>query len=603
MRFAYIGIFLSLWALFSFTAAPSAYWRDGGEFVLSAFYLDISHPAGFPTYASLANLFALLPLGPIAWRVHLFSSFSAALVVVTALWIAARILQIFGGLGRGSALLISLPLIVLLLGSIAFLHQTGTAEVYVLNTLFFEGLLALYIEFLRTKREGAPDIRYLYLAAFLSGLGLGNHASLSGPLAIALPLLFIDRRAWSHRFLPCLAFGLLGLCVYVLPPARAGQPLPLRTANPGSLRHIFYLLTDGRDRALKGEGSSPGSSSVERPAPFESLLRDLQKLEREVSPASLCFAAGGLLVLFFLEPRLSALFLGSSAALWGFFRGWQPYPWLPIIVSSAILAVVCLGFLAKTMRLFHRPLLCGVFTAAVLLLSIVDLPGRDQLHFLHALRDYVVPASYARELLSPLDRSSVYVTESSWFQVAYLRYIERWRSDLTVVYQPRILFPEYFEPTGLSFLDERKTRTSNEADFDALGALIQRAAAAGAPFAYEPSIVINSYLAHVTSFSSKGVARVVRDEALPADEPYVEGFLDGQKRCIDDIRSGERSFGEDTQASLEASAGNVADLLLQAGAPALALLVQEGICRQITPISCSPLALRNIAVLRVLKAK
>jgi hypothetical protein len=48
-------------------------WRDTPEFVLVAFYQDIAHPAGFPFYGMLSNLFTMLPFGTITWRVNLFS--------------------------------------------------------------------------------------------------------------------------------------------------------------------------------------------------------------------------------------------------------------------------------------------------------------------------------------------------------------------------------------------------------------------------------------------------------------------------------------------------------------------------------------------------
>jgi hypothetical protein len=65
---------IALASLYVLTLRTSIYWNDAPEFVDVAYTLGIAHPPGSPTYALLAKLATLVPLGGITARVHLFSA-------------------------------------------------------------------------------------------------------------------------------------------------------------------------------------------------------------------------------------------------------------------------------------------------------------------------------------------------------------------------------------------------------------------------------------------------------------------------------------------------------------------------------------------------
>jgi len=63
------------------TLAPDLTWAhggDGGDLIVAAYTLGISHPPGYPAYTLLAHLFTLLPWGSVAFRVNLLSAMGAA---------------------------------------------------------------------------------------------------------------------------------------------------------------------------------------------------------------------------------------------------------------------------------------------------------------------------------------------------------------------------------------------------------------------------------------------------------------------------------------------------------------------------------------------
>src|SRR3972149_1070758 len=80
------------------TLAPNLTWahggHDGGDLIVAAYTLGVSHPPGYPAYTLLAHLFTLLPWGSVAFRVNLLSAVGAALaagsVALAVLALSAR---------------------------------------------------------------------------------------------------------------------------------------------------------------------------------------------------------------------------------------------------------------------------------------------------------------------------------------------------------------------------------------------------------------------------------------------------------------------------------------------------------------------------------
>src|SRR5712692_10930990 len=87
------GLFLLASAVYIWGLAPTIYWYDSPEFVTTAYTLDISHPAGSPTYSLGAKLLTFLPLGSIALRVNAFSALAGALSVALLFVLLARLLS------------------------------------------------------------------------------------------------------------------------------------------------------------------------------------------------------------------------------------------------------------------------------------------------------------------------------------------------------------------------------------------------------------------------------------------------------------------------------------------------------------------------------
>src|SRR5687767_4487219 len=116
-----LSLFSAVFTLYIRTLAPSLLYGDSAEFQTTAYTLGIGHPTGYPIYMLIAKLFTFLPVGEIAYRVNLFSAFSAALTVTLVYLITCKL-----GAAHAAALYGSLALALTPL----FWKYASGAEIY-----------------------------------------------------------------------------------------------------------------------------------------------------------------------------------------------------------------------------------------------------------------------------------------------------------------------------------------------------------------------------------------------------------------------------------------------------------------------------------------
>jgi hypothetical protein len=220
---------LILLALYAATAPRTVALEDDSLFVLSSYYLGIEHPPGYPIFTMIGHLFSKLPIGPVAYRVHLASALFGALTCGAA-WLCARQL----GLARLASWLAALALGV----SPVFWSQSIIAEVYTLNTFF---LLVLVYLGLRAEQ----DPRVLPWMALVFGLSLSNHYPL---MLLAAPAFLI--LLWPVRMELLRRFGLLvflvivGLLPYLWLVRRSWAALPISFAGElDTISEIIFFIS------------------------------------------------------------------------------------------------------------------------------------------------------------------------------------------------------------------------------------------------------------------------------------------------------------------------------------------------------------------------
>jgi len=411
-----------LFCLYAASAPRTVALEDDGLFILSSYFMGVAHPPGYPLHSLLGKLFTLLPVGTVAYRVHLLSAAFGALSCAL-LWLCARTLLE----SRVAAWLAALALGL----SAAFWSQSIIAEVYTLNTFFFFLLLWLAL------RGGS-----LALMAFVFGLSLANHWPLMLLGAPALAAALWPRRLELLRRLPLLAaLFALGLVPYAWMVLLSRSPLAISFAGPlDSWREIWFFV------------SRAGYAEVDASASATALDRAL------------------FLRYFGAELLLQFAVLGTLLAALGFWAQWRLWPrhvaialTLAFLMSSVVL-IFLLGFDYDAFRkhVFHvyplpaygvaalwlglgfawlvRQFNWGLRASFVLCIGLLVLVGAVGLQA-NQLSGYAWVDRYARTLLAALPKDAVVLVKGADVgPLGYVHMVEGVRPDLTLVHPGGLVF-------------------------------------------------------------------------------------------------------------------------------------------------------------------
>ena len=166
------------------TIEPSASLWDCGEFISSAFKLEVGHPPGAPLFALLGRLFSLFApsLEKVAVMQNAMSALASAFTILFLFWSITHLMKKYFG-KQNNELTLSEGIVTLGCGMIGALAYTFSdsfwfsaveAEVYATSSLF-----TAVIFWAALKWEGAIGTKYanrwLILIAYLTGLSIGVH--------------------------------------------------------------------------------------------------------------------------------------------------------------------------------------------------------------------------------------------------------------------------------------------------------------------------------------------------------------------------------------------------------------------------------------------
>ncbi|MFA5779742.1 MAG: DUF2723 domain-containing protein [Elusimicrobiota bacterium] len=241
-----IFLFLISFSTYLYTLYPSVSpFRDAGDLTASAFTLGIAHPPGYPVYVILGKIWTILiPFGNIGYRLNIFSAFTSSLTVMMVYLIVKRSERKWARLNESSSsntffhffsLSFTAFISALTLAfSTAFWRQSILAEIYSMNALF--AILIVYL--LLATKPNKPG-NYTLLAAFLFGLGLGNHHT----LVLLLPgIIYYLLKRKKVKLLSLSLFFLLGFSVYIFLPIRAKQQPLNNWGNPQTISSFANVL-------------------------------------------------------------------------------------------------------------------------------------------------------------------------------------------------------------------------------------------------------------------------------------------------------------------------------------------------------------------------
>lgn len=258
---------LLLLILYIFTLAQSPVLGDPSEYTFVAHMLGIAHPPGYAFITLLGKLFqTIVPIGSIAWQMHLLAAVSATLGAYFVFGIihtvAAKIafLQEMRFLGTAAALFGAF-----VVGTaVNYWQHAIHANPHILTATF----MAANLYFLTRWWAGGAnrDSPLLYAFCLSAGLGVTHHPlTVFGFPAYAIFIVWVRPsilKEW-HTLLKMIGFALLGLSIWLYFPIRSPMnpgfgPTTMNTLN-GFLDHVlarglsdslpFFTLADQPDRA------------------------------------------------------------------------------------------------------------------------------------------------------------------------------------------------------------------------------------------------------------------------------------------------------------------------------------------------------------------
>ncbi|MEQ8908318.1 MAG: DUF2723 domain-containing protein [Vicingaceae bacterium] len=240
------------------TIEPTTSFWDCGEFIATAYKLEVGHPPGAPLFMMLARFFSLFSSAEnAAMMVNIMSALASSFTILFLFWtitsFGRKIALKSGEFTQGKLLAVIGSGVVGALAytfSESFWFSAVEGEVYALSSLFTAVVFWAIL-----KWEGAADkshhLKWLVLIAYLMGLSIGVH--LLNLLAVpAIVLVFYFRK---YKATPKGIIGALAISVLILATIQYGiipgaiiiaSKFELMFTNgfglPFNTGFIFYLL-------------------------------------------------------------------------------------------------------------------------------------------------------------------------------------------------------------------------------------------------------------------------------------------------------------------------------------------------------------------------
>ena len=176
-------VFLIAATTFILTAEPSVSLWDCGEFIASAFKLQVGHPPGAPLFMILARVFTLFAgsnVENVAFMVNVMSALASAFTIMFLYWTIVHLALKITGREKLNGYKLVAVLGSGLVGSLAytfsdtFWFSAVEGEVYALSSLFTAIVFWAILKWENIADEKYAN-RWLVLIAYLMGLSIGVH--------------------------------------------------------------------------------------------------------------------------------------------------------------------------------------------------------------------------------------------------------------------------------------------------------------------------------------------------------------------------------------------------------------------------------------------
>ena len=175
---------LAAFIVYLLTLEPTASWWDCGEYIATAYKLQVGHPPGAPLFQLLGRFFSLFAFGDtskVAMMVNAMSAMTSAFTILFLFWsishLARKIISPDES-PRGNNIIIILGSA--LVGALAYTFSDSfwfsavEGEVYAMSS-FFTAIVFWAMLKWEQKADEPHSEKWIILIAYLVGLSIGVH--------------------------------------------------------------------------------------------------------------------------------------------------------------------------------------------------------------------------------------------------------------------------------------------------------------------------------------------------------------------------------------------------------------------------------------------
>lgn len=176
------SVFLISSIVYILTIEPTTSFWDCGEFITTAYKLEIGHPPGAPLFMLLGRLFsAFVPVETVPVMINLLSAFCSSFTILFLFWtithFAYKMAVKDGNIDSGKLIAILASGAV---GALAFTFSDSfwfsavEGEVYAMSSLFTAAVFWAILRW-ESLSDGKNEMRWIIAIAYLIGLSIGVH--------------------------------------------------------------------------------------------------------------------------------------------------------------------------------------------------------------------------------------------------------------------------------------------------------------------------------------------------------------------------------------------------------------------------------------------
>ena len=194
-----IAIFMAMLSVYLLTVSPSISFWDSSEFITCSYIMGIPHPPGSPLLTLLSRVTMMIPFydfrgggfESIAYRANLLAVLAGALTVMLSYLITVKLITRmtpFTGAFRHDGLIMFCALVTAVLSGFSHQFWENSVEIETYMPGLFISMLSVFLALKWEENKHDPySVRYLLLAVYLVGLGMGIHLY----VLLVAPVLFL----------------------------------------------------------------------------------------------------------------------------------------------------------------------------------------------------------------------------------------------------------------------------------------------------------------------------------------------------------------------------------------------------------------------------